>query len=138
MKKLNTITIDMMILVGVLAVLSLVFGLSGCAHNAPAIENCCQRLDVRTKEMQEFNRFCKVLVFAVHRTDKNTKTYESIQNKLGVCRFVFGVENDNELLSSGPDDAYYKVRQYIIPNPSENGWMMPLDCDPDQPSCEEF
>jgi hypothetical protein len=111
---------------------------AGCSHVATSPKDCCQRLDVRTNEMQEFNRFCKVLVFAAQRTDKNTKTYESIENRLGVCRFVFGVDNDSDLLSAGPDETYYKVRQYIIPAPSEGGWQMPLDCDPMQPSCEEF
>ena len=91
--------------------------------------NCCQRLDVRTKEMQEFNRFCKVLA-AAQFINKDLQAQESIKNRLGVCRFVFGVTTNRELLSAaGP---------HHLPAMIEMGWQIPLDCDPAEPTCEEF
>ena len=109
----------------------------GCSH-APVTpeKHCCQRLDVRTAEMQDFNRFCKVLIFAA-RTNKDPAAQESIKNRLGVCRFVFGVNTNQELLSAGPDANFHKVRTYYIPVDNE-GWLNPLDCDPAEPTCEEF
>tara|TARA_R110000824_G_scaffold18802_1_gene73837 strand:- start:731 stop:1132 length:402 start_codon:yes stop_codon:yes gene_type:complete len=122
--------------------LSIIIGsallVAGCSHiKVTPEEHCCQRLDVRTKEMQDFNRFCKVLVFAAN-TNKDPGAQESIKARLGVCRFVFGVNTNAELMSAGPDENFYKVRHYTIPNPAENGWQMPLNCDPAEPACEEF
>ena len=91
--------------------------------------NCCQRLDVRTKEMQDFNRYCKVLVVA-RATNKDAQAQESIKNRLGVCRFVFGVSTNRELLSAA--DPHH------LPTTLEMGWQIPLDCDPSEPTCEEF
>ena len=109
---------------------------AGCSHTPVSSEkHCCKRLDVRTTEMQDFNRFCKVLIFAA-RTNKDPSAQESIKNRLGVCRFVFGVETTEDRLSAGPDSNFHKVRTYYIP--VEMGWQIPLDCDPSQPTCEEF
>tara|TARA_R100000808_G_C2152013_1_gene161270 strand:- start:1038 stop:1421 length:384 start_codon:yes stop_codon:yes gene_type:complete len=102
-----------------------------------ASNDCCSRLDVRTKEMQEFNRYCKVLVFAA-KTEKDPKTKKGVTERIGICKFVFGVKTNAELLSAGPDESYYKVRHYLITNPDENGFPTVLDCDPNQPACEEF
>ena len=111
---------------------------AGCSHiKPPTPKNCCQRLDVRTAEMQDFNRFCKVLIFAA-RTNKDPAAQESSKNRLGVCRLVFGVDTNRELLSAGPETNFHKVRTYYISNPAEMGWQTPLDCDPAQPTCEEF
>jgi len=87
--------------------------------------------------MQDFNRFCKVLIFAA-RTNKDSSAQESIKNRLGVCRFVFGVETNEDLLSAGPDANFHKVRAYYLGDPTEMGWQAPLDCDPAEPTCEEF
>jgi hypothetical protein len=112
--------------------------ISACASTprSPS-EECCQRLDARTQEMQEFNRFCKVLIFA-ERTNKNPAIQESIARRLGICRFVFGAENNTELLSAGPDDNLYKVQHFLDQDLPVNGWRTPLDCDPSEPTCEEF
>ena len=91
--------------------------------------NCCQRLDVRTKEMGDFNRYCKVLIVA-RATNKDPQAQESITNRLRVCRFVFGVSTNRELLSA--------VDSHHLPASLEMGWQVPLDCDPAEPTCEEF
>ena len=110
----------------------------GCGHTPSSTKDCCQRLDVRTTEMEDFNRLCKVLIFAA-RTNKDPSVQESIKNRLGVCRFVFGVETNLELLSAGPESNFHKVRTYYLKGePTEMGWMTPLDCDPAEPTCEEF
>tara|TARA_R100001443_G_scaffold99912_1_gene107132 strand:- start:2426 stop:2839 length:414 start_codon:yes stop_codon:yes gene_type:complete len=137
MRKPNTI--DVITYVGIAASLALLFMFAGgCSTTTEAqINNCCERLDTRTKEMQEFNRYCKVLVFAA-KTENNKEIKESVDQRIGICKFVFGVKTNTELLSAGPDEGYYKVRHYLIPNPDENGFPAVLDCDPQEPSCEEF
>ena len=107
---------------------------AGCSHAPSVDKNCCQRLDVRTKEMQDFNRFCKVLIFAA-RSNKDPRTQETIKDRLGVCRFVFGVEKNEHLLSAGPDANFHKVQAYYIP--TSTGWDPP-ECDPSDVHCEEF
>ena len=101
---------------------------------------CCQRLSLHNKEMEKFTRYCKVALF-LHRGDTvdDKKIKEIAQRGVNVCKFVFGVQTEEQLLSvSDLNEGYHKVRHYIIRNPTENGWLSPLDCDPLQPTCEEF
>ena len=124
--KLNPLEFVMLLAIIICSALLI----AGCSHTKVAPEkNCCQRLDVRTKEMQDFNRFCKVLVVA-RATNKDAQAQESIKNRLGVCRFVFGVSTNRELLSA--------VDSRHLPTMIEMGWQTPLDCDPSEPTCEEF
>ena len=96
--------------------------------------NCCQRLDARTTMLQNFNRYCKVLVVD-QQTNTNHTEQESIQNRLRSCRFVFGVSTNMELMSDRPDENHSVHSHRLF---SEGGWQIPLDCDPNEPTCEEF
>ena len=114
----------------------------GCAHSPTTrTEECCDKLSLRTDQMTTFNRYCKVALFL--SKSKNKAVGKVVQKNAAaavkVCKYVFGVETDDELVEAGDRQEYYRVRSYIILNPSENGfWRESLPCDPAQPACEEF
>ncbi len=140
MKKFNLI--DAVTLVGIISsiLLILMFG-SGCAHTGVTDpKKCCERVSLHNQEMEKFTRYCKVALF-LRRGDtiNDKKVKELSQRAVNVCKFVFGVETDDQLLSvSDLNQGWHKVRHYII-LPDENGfWPRTLPCDPEEYSCEEF
>jgi len=101
---------------------------------------CCKRLSLHHEQMSQFNRYCKVALFLsqskVASIGKGVK--ENAAAAVKVCKFVFDVETDEELVAAGDEQEYYRVRSYIVLPEDEMGWRKTLDCDPEQPSCEEF
>ena len=114
--------------------------LTGCAHTiAPDPKKCCERLSLHQQEMQKFTRYCKVALF-LHRGDAiNDKKVKDLSGRaVNVCKFVFGVKTEEQLLSVVDlNEGYHKVRHYII-KPSDNFWRHSLPCDPAEATCEEF
>ncbi len=126
----------------VLALIALLVPLAGCKV-APikhyTSSECCQRLSLHNKEMEKFTRYCKVALF-LHRGDtiNDKKVKELSHRAVNVCKFVFGVQTEDQLLSvSDLNEGYHKVRHYII-KPGDTFWQQSLPCDPAQPACEEF
>ena len=61
--------------------------LSGCvAHSPVAQSNCCQRLDIRTVEMQRYYRFCKTLAKGVVNRDPKALRNRHVPGLLAACR----------------------------------------------------
>ena len=113
----------------------------GCSHAPASVPNqCCERLDVRTVEMQRYYRFCRVIAVGVLTKDPKSLNNKHVPGLLRGCRFVFGVNTNEKLLvlavASQQNFQPHAVRSYYFP--LENGWQTPLDCDPAEPSCEEF
>ena len=140
MKRMNTI--DKLILLG-FSVLALMLLVSGCGHTQTVtdVRKCCARVDASSAEMDRFNRYCKVALFLAKSENTEavgSKVKEGARNAVNICKFVFSVETDEELIAAGDQQDYYKVRSYMVPDPSENGgWNHPL-CDPSEMGCEEF
>jgi hypothetical protein len=143
MKKFNLIDIITMLGIAASILLVLMFA-SGCSmkfykQSPEDVRKCCDRVDARTKEMSQFNRYCKVALFLsnskVKSIGKGVK--ENAATAVKVCKFVFKVETDEELVAAGDEQEYYRVRSYII-KPDENFWRQSLPCDPQEPACEEF
>jgi len=116
--------------------------MASCA-TTPPLDNrqCCKRLSLHTEQMTTFNRYCKVALFLSQSVNKSVGkvVQKNAAAAVKVCKFVFDVDTDEELVEAGDKQEYYRVRSYIIPNPSEDGfWRQSLPCDPDQPACEEF
>jgi len=136
-KKLKFI--DWITILGIVVSASvLTVAMSGCAVRAKVYtnqESCCERLDVRLKEMEEFNRYCMMMVFA-DRNEGNPKIKEDIQRRLNLCKFVFGVPRDQDLMSHlqnmevRPHSAWRQVYNDF--------WNHPISCDPSEVHCEEF
>jgi len=136
-KKLKFI--DWITILGIVVSASvLTVAMSGCAVRAKVYtnqESCCERLDVRLKEMEEFNRYCMMMVFA-DRNEGNPKIKEDIQRRLNLCKFVFGVPRDQDLMSHlqnmevRPHSAWRQVYNDF--------WNHPVSCDPSEVHCEEF
>ena len=123
----------------VTSLLIMMLAASGCAVRAKVYTNkeaCCERLDVRMKEMEEFNRYCMMMVFA-DRKEEDPKVKEDIQRRLDLCKYVFGVPRDQDLMShlesNTPvkgNDAWRQVYHDF--------WNHPISCDPSEIHCEEF
>ena len=48
------------------------------------------------------------------------------------------IKTDDELVTAGDEQEYYRVRSYILKEPDLNqGWIRP-NCDPAEIHCEEF
>ena len=132
--------IDWVTMLGVSATLLLMLSYAtGCAVRAKVYTNqeaCCERLDMRMKEMEEFNRYCMMMVFA-DRNEKDPKVKEDIQRRLNLCKYVFGVPRDQDLMShlesttpAKGNDAWRRVYHDF--------WNHPISCDPSEIHCEEF
>lgn len=144
MKKFNLI--DIITLVGIVSSILLVLMFaSGCSmkfYKTPAdVRNCCDRVSAHAAEMEKFARYCKVAVFLAN--SENSKAVgsgvkKSARQAVDICKFVFRVETDEELVTAGDNQDYYKVRSYIIKDPSANGGWYHPDCDPAEIHCEEF
>ena len=120
------------------SLLALMLAASGCAVRAKVYTNqeaCCERLDVRLKEMEEFNRYCMMMVFADRKED-NPKVKEDIKRRLNLCKFVFGVPRDQDLMSHlqtmevRPHSAWRQVYNVFC--------YHPVSCVPSEIHCEEF
>jgi len=115
--------------------------LSGCHHNLNEtdVKECCSRLSLQNKEMDNFVRYCKVAVFLKRGSIKDPKVINAATRAVGVCKFVFGVEKDHSLLSAFEDEYYndlQKVQQHL---PNNNlWWRHPPGCKPTEWNCEEF
>ena len=101
---------------------------------------CCERVSLHTEEMDKFGRYCKVAVFLSKSENMavGAGVKKGAQEAVKVCKFVFDVETDKELISASDAQHYYKVRSYVVDNPTQKGWRMKLDCDPAEIYCEEF
>ena len=143
MKKFTLIDIITMLGIASSILLVLMFA-SGCSmkfYKTPTdVRKCCDRVDARTKAMSQFNRYCKVALFLsnskVKTIGKGVK--ENAATAVRVCKFVFKVETDEELVAAGDEQEYYRVRSYIIQKPSSGFWRQSLPCDPAESACEEF
>lgn len=123
---------------------------SGCNHrmyvqghriaNAGDTRECCKRLSLQQTQMTQFNRYCKVALFLsnskVAAIGKGVK--ENAAAAVKICKFVFGVETDEELVAAGDEQEYHRVQSYIVLPADEMGWRKTLDCDPQEHTCEEF
>ena len=145
-------TIDVITILGILSCLVLMLGASGCGHGfylqghrVAKIDDpreCCKRLSLHHEEMSKFNRYCKVALFLSKSKSPavGNGVKESAGKAVGICKFVFNVETDQELIAAGDEQEYYRVQSYIVPEDhvDSNGWLKKLDCDPAEPTCEEF
>ena len=115
---------------------------AGCATTQPTDpRDCCNRLSLHTEQMTTFNRYCKVALFLSKSANKSVGkvVQKNATAAVKVCKFVFDVDTDAELIAAGDEQEYHRVRSYIILNPSENGfWRESLPCDPAESACEEF
>jgi hypothetical protein len=146
MKKFNLI--DIITMLGIAAsILLLLMYASGCSmkfyKQSPAdVRKCCDRVNAHTKEMDKFNRYCKVALFLANSENKKevgSGVRKGARDAVNVCKFVFDVETDADLLAAGDRQDYYKVRSYVLPAPSdEPGSWNPPQCDPAEIHCEEF
>ena len=137
------------------SLLLMMLAASGCSmkfYKAPKdVRQCCERVSAHAKEMEKFGRYCKVAVFLAN--SENTKAVgagvrKAARQAVGVCKFVFRVETDEQLVSAGDSQDYYQALFYILdgtkgsekPAKAEERfeWMNPLPCDPNEFACEEF
>ena len=145
MKKYNQN--DVITLLGIVAtILVILTYATGCSmklyKNSPSdVRKCCDRVNAHTKEMDKFNRYCKVALFLANSENKKevgTGIRKGARDAVNICKFVFDVDTDEELLAAGDRQDYYKVRTYILPiDPASVGWNPP-QCDPAEIHCEEF
>ena len=139
MKKFNLF--DVVTFMGIVSsiILILMYG-AGCAHNVSVdTRECCQRLSLQTEEMSKFTRYCKVALFLSKSTVIDKKVKRAGADAVKVCKFVFNVESDQDLIAAGDVQEYHRVRSYIILDPDKQGfWRDTLNCDPAEMSCEEF
>jgi len=94
----------------------IIMTMTGCASLAPppSTKQCCERLDARKREMNEFNRYCMMLVFA-GRKETQPQVLEDIKQRIELCKFVFGVETSESLISSSAaGQLYLTVQEYKI------------------------
>jgi len=91
--------------------------------------------------MEKFNRYCKVALFLANSEKKKevgSGVRKAARDAVNICKFVYAVETDADLRAAGDEQAYYKVRSYILREPdSDSGWWHP-QCDPAEIHCEEF
>ena len=120
--------------------------LTGCGHSfyvqghkVAKTNDCCKRLSLRAEQMSTFNRYCKVALFLSKSTNKavGKVVQKNATAAVKVCKFVFKVETDEELVAAGDEQEYWRVRSYII-KPEDGFWRESLPCDPAEAACEEF
>jgi len=142
MKLKNTTLMEWITYLGIISTLVVMLSYAtGCAHTpVPDSRQCCQRLSLQQKQMAQFNRYCKVALFLSKSQSRavGKGVKESAAQAVNICKFVFGVDTDSELVAAGDEQEYQRVRTYIVLPENEMGWRKTLDCDPEQPSCEEF
>tara|TARA_R100000278_G_scaffold86172_1_gene65803 strand:- start:967 stop:1353 length:387 start_codon:yes stop_codon:yes gene_type:complete len=115
--------------------------MAGCHHNLTEtdVKECCSRLSLKDREMENFVRYCKVAVFLKRGSIKDAKVINTAAQAVNVCKFVFGVEKDHDLLSAFEDEYFYDWRRanQILPN-NNLWWRHPPGCKPTEWNCEEF
>tara|TARA_R110000796_G_scaffold84266_1_gene183753 strand:- start:1297 stop:1704 length:408 start_codon:yes stop_codon:yes gene_type:complete len=117
---------------------------AGCGHaqTVTDVRECCARVDASSAEMDRFNRYCKVALFLAKSENTKavgSKVKEGARDAVNICKFVFSVNTDEELIAAGDhQDYYYKVRSYRLSTSSESGGWDPPLCDPREMHCEEF
>jgi hypothetical protein len=146
MKKCNLIDIVTMLCVASFFLLVLMYT-SGCSmkfyKKSPTdVRKCCERVNAHVQEMEKFNRYCKVALFLAKGDNKKevgSGVKKAAREAVDVCKFVYRVESDDDLLASGDVQDYYRVRSYLIEDPRNEatGWMR-MGCDPAEIHCEEF
>tara|TARA_B100001094_G_scaffold150527_1_gene145658 strand:+ start:316 stop:753 length:438 start_codon:yes stop_codon:yes gene_type:complete len=145
MKKFTLIDIITMLGIAASILLVLMFA-SGCSmkfYKTPKdVRQCCERVNAHADEMKKFVRYCKVAVFLANSenaTAVGPGVKKAARQAVDVCKFVFRVESDKDLIAAGDAQEYYKVRSYIIKDPAQDPfWRRSLPCDPLQVTCEEF
>ena len=141
MKRINAI--DLLVLLGLLAIAAILLAATGCGHAQTIADTrkCCARVDASSAEMDRFNRYCKVALFLAkseNTKEVGSKVKEGARNAVNICKFVFSVNTDEELIAAGDQQHYLKVRSYkLSTSPDDGGWNHP-DCDPSEMGCEEF
>jgi hypothetical protein len=139
--KLRLEPFDVLVLAAIAIITALIFT-SGCATTPPLdSRQCCKRLSLQQEQMSTFNRYCKVALFLSKSSHKSVGkvVQKNASAAVKVCKFVFSVETDEELVTAGDEQEYYRVRSYIItPDEHSRGWRKILDCDPAEYACEEF
>ena len=141
MKRFNTI--DVLILLGLLAIATMLLAASGCGHTQTIADTrkCCARVDASSAEMDRFNRYCKVALFLAKSENTKavgSKVREGARNAVNICKFVFSVDTDEDLIAAGDQPYYYKVRSYRLSSTPDSGGWKPPNCDPSEMGCEEF
>jgi len=145
MKKLTLIDIVTMLGVAATLLLMLMYA-TGCSmkfyKNSPGdVRKCCERVSAHTQQMEQFNRYCKVALFLAN--SENTKEVGSgvrkgARDAVNICKFVFNVKTDDDLVHAADAQDYYKVRSYITTDSNgDSGWHHP-ECSPAEIHCEEF
>ena len=136
MKKLVT-PLELVTFGGVITSLLIILCASSCALHAKVYtdqnEMCCERLDTRLTEMEEFNRYCMMMVFA-DRKEKDPKVIEDIKRRIDLCKFVFGVPSDQDLMSHLENRTTQDPWRQVY----HDFWNPPISCDPTEIHCEEF
>ena len=140
--KLRLEPLDVLVLAAIALITALIFT-SGCATTPPLdSRQCCQRLSLHHKQMSTFNRYCKVALFLSKSDHKSVGqvVQKNATAAVKVCKFVFNVESDEDLVAAGDEQEYYRVRSYIMrpDDMDHNGWRKTLPCDPAEYACEEF
>ena len=108
------------------------------------VRKCCQRVSAHVEEMEKFNRYCKVALFLANSENIKAvgpKVRKGARDAVNVCKFVFAVETDEELVAAGDaqsnEEYMYRVRSYIIKRDDDPFWIR-QQCDPAEIHCEEF
>jgi len=112
-----------------------------CATTNPDPRKCCERVSLHQKQMTQFNRYCKVALFLKRSRPGmiSKQVQKNAATAVDVCKYVFGVVSDQDLVIAGDEQEYQRVQSYILLNPAENDfWRENLPCDPEHPTCEEF
>jgi hypothetical protein len=128
--------------IGLLALSAMILT-TGCGHTQTIADTrkCCARVDATSAEMDRFNRYCKVALFLAKSENTKavgSKVKEGARSAVNICKFVFSVDTDEELIAVGDHQDYYNAHSYRLLPPSENGGWDPPLCDPQEIHCEEF
>jgi len=138
--KLRFEPLDVLVLAAIALISAFIFT-SGCATSPPLNDRqCCDRLSLHQEQMSTFNRYCKVALFLSKSSHKSVGkvVQKNATAAVKVCKFVFNVETDEELVAAGDEQEYYRVRSYIFKLEDQRGWRKTLPCDPAEYACEEF
>jgi len=143
MKKINTHEVVTYLGIAATILLMLTYA-SGCSmkfyKESPAqVQNCCDRVSAVNKEMDKFNRYCKIALFLANSKNKKevgNGIRKGAREAVNICKFVYKVETDEDLLAAGDHHDYYRVRSYVITEPDLNGGWIKPNCDPAEIHCE--
>ena len=143
MKKINTHEVVTYLGMAATILLMLTYA-SGCSmkfyKESPAqVQNCCDRVSAVNKEMDKFNRYCKIALFLANSKNKKevgNGIRKGAREAVNICKFVYKVETDEDLLAAGDHHDYYRVRSYMITEPDLNGGWIKPNCDPAELHCE--